>query len=354
MKVLYLWLVPLTLIGTSSPVRAADPKVKIEAQEPWTNLFADKDVVLQFRVAAPADFKGRLAWTFAAAANQRVYDRGRGEAPIAAEAKRAPVKVMLRTPPLKPAVVQEAELTVTLEADGQKEPANTYKKKIWIFPADPFPDRKKWLEGLEIKLFDPDPKTKTAAALKDLEVPFEDVPRVGGLDDVKAGVIVIGEGASFKDEPELMPALVRAAQRGVHVLCLAPAAGNFALPGSDAQAAADSLSLRRQDIIRKLDKRFDADAWPPEGKVVASSLALKADEGKVVADVLADPKGWPWLAVDFPAKKGRLVVCGFSLLGAWEQTPTPRYLLAAMLEHLTADPDASPRNEGEKTPEKQP
>jgi hypothetical protein len=147
--------------------------------------------------------------------------------------------------------------------------------------------------------------------------------------------VIVGEGISFKDELELMPALVRAAQRGVRVLVLAPAAGNFLLPGSDGEAAADHLVLRRQDVIRKLDKKLDAVAWPPEGKIVASALTVKADEGKVVAEVVPAGKGWPWLAIEFPEKNGRLAVCGFPLIGAWEASPTPRYLLSAILDHLT-------------------
>jgi hypothetical protein len=40
------------------------------------------------------------------------------------------------------------------------------------------------------------------------------------------------------------------------------------------------------------------------------------------------------MAVDFAEKKGRLVVCGFSLVGSWDASPTPRYLLRRILEQF--------------------
>jgi hypothetical protein len=316
-----------------------DDKIAIQAHEPWTNLFAEQDVTLHFTIA-PANLQGRLTWTFAAA-NGRVYDRGRGEAQVPAG---KPVKIMLRTPPLKPGVIQEALLTVNFSADGKDEPAATYQKKIWIFPADPFADRAKWLADLHIKLYDPDAKAKTSAVLKEMKIPFDHVPRAGALDEVQAGVVIVGAGAVFQEDPDLMPALVRAAGRGVRVLCLAPASGSFVVPGSDQESSPGGLALARQDIVRKLDKRLDPFAWAAAGSSSPSSLAIKAEEGKVVAEVVAGNKGWSWLAVDFPltplpqadtgSGKGRLVVCSFAIIGAWEASPTPRYLLARILEQF--------------------
>jgi hypothetical protein len=258
-----------------------------------------------------------------------VYDRGRGEAPLPEGGK--PVKVMLRTPPLNPGVIQEATLTVHLVADGN-EPSARYEKKIWIFPPDPFANRAKWLAERRIKLYDPEPKAKTSALFKEAKIPFEEVPRLAGLEGVQDGVIIVGEGASLQEEPDLLPALVRAATRGARVLCLAPAAGSFVVPGSEGEAAPGTMTLARPDIVRKLDKRLDAVAWPPTGNSVSRSFALKAEEGKVVAEVNPGVKGWSWLAVDLPDKKGRLVVSGFAIVGSWEAGPTPRYLFARILE----------------------
>jgi hypothetical protein len=308
---------------------AQEAKSLLQPREPWTNLFADQDVALHFSVAP--DLKGRLTWTFAAA-NGRVYDRGRGEARLPGGGK--PVKITLRTPPLNPGVVQEAKLTVSLIADGKELAGAGYEKTMWIFPADPFADRHQWLAALRIKLYDPAAQAKTTALFKEWKIPFAEVARLAGLDEVHNGLIIIGEGASLQDEPDLMPALLRAATRGVRVVCLAPATGSFVVPGTEPDAAPGSLTLARQDMIRKLDKRLDSVSWPPAGSSVGRSLALKAEEGKVVAEITPGAKGWSWLAVDFSQKKGRLVVSCFSMIGSWEAGPTPRYLLARILENL--------------------
>lgn len=335
----------LLMLGLlTAKVAAQDAKVRIEAREPWTNLFADKDVVLHFRVTAPAGFKGRVAWTFAAAANQRVYDRGRGEEPLAGQEKPATIKVPLRTPPLKPRVIQEAEVTVAVTADGAKEPATSLKKKIWIFPADPFALKKEMLKELKIKVYDLADKSKTAAALKELEVPFDEVARPADFADVQEGVILVGEGFSWQDDAELFPALDQAARRGVRVLCLAPKAGSFPFPTDD-KILPEGLALQRQEIIRTLDKRLDAVAWAPAGALAATSILLAAEEGKVMAQVLPHARGWLWVALEYPDKKGRLVVATFSMLRSWEASPAPRYLLARILESMAPQVEDSKKKE---------
>jgi hypothetical protein len=326
------------LAWLTGPACGQAAKPVLQPREPWTNLFADQDVVRHFTVEPP-NAQGRLVWTFADA-NGRVYERGRGEAPLPAGGK--PVKIAFRTPTLKPGVVQEAALTVSLIA-GKDEAGATYRQKMWIFPADPFADRTKWLADLGIKLYDPHPKAKTSALFTEMKIPFEDIPRLAGLDDKLEGVIVIGEGASLQEEPELMPALARAAARGARVLCLAPAAGRFVVPGADVaddvagaglDTAPGSLTLARQHIIRSLDKRLDPLGWPPKGSIVSHGFVLKAIDDQVTAEVVPGAKGWSWMAVDFAEKKGRLVVCGFSLVGSWDASPTPRYLLRRILEQF--------------------
>src|SRR5262249_43237495 len=121
-----------------------------------------------------------------------------------------------------------------------------------------------------------------------------------------------------------------------HVLCLAPTDGVLPLPGSDnALPAPGHMSFHRRDIITSLDKRLDANAWGPAATAFSRSMKIKADEGKVVAEFAADAEGWPWIQIDFPDKKGRLIVCCFALVEHWNSGPTPRFLFARALERLT-------------------
>ena len=227
-------------------------------------------------------------------------------------------------------------MIVTVYAEGKSDKESSYEKTLWIFAADPFYNRTKWVEGLKITLYDSDPKSKTAEALKSLKVPFEEVRNPAALADLKEGLLLVGEGVSLKDEAGLAEAMVQAASRGIPVLCLCPKEGIFPLPGTDnGLPAPGSLTFHRQDIITKLDKRLDAAAWAPDNQVVARSLTIKAEDGKVIAEIQEGSKGWPWLQLDYPDQKGRLVLCGFPIIQRWDASPTPRYLLARLLEHVT-------------------
>ena len=74
--------------------------------------------------------------------------------------------------------------------------------------------------------------------------------------------------------------------------------------------------------------------WPPKGEVVRSSLVVKTDRDRVVAEVSKDA-GWPWIEVDFPDKNGKLLICGFGIIRSWDAGPAPRFLLARLFEFLT-------------------
>jgi hypothetical protein len=304
----------------------------LELREKWSNLFADAKVVFHVAAKVPGG-KGTVTWTFADAATKRVFPQGRGEKPVESGA----VKMPLLTPHVKPGVVLKAELTVSVHVAGKNKPVAVKENTLWIFPADPFFNRMKWLEGLKITVFDPDRKNQTVQALKRLKVPFDQAGSAAALAEVREGLVLVGEGVSFREESGLAEILFQAAARGVPVLCLAPAAGSFPVPGTDNDFPSPaSLAIKRQDVIRTLDKRLDAVAWAPDNEITASSLALKAEEGKVIGDVVTGSKGWPWLQLDYPDKRSRLIVCGFAIIRKWDAGPTPRFLLARLLEHVTA------------------
>jgi hypothetical protein len=314
--------------------RAADP-APIELREPGTNLFADSKVECAFHLKAPADFKGRLTWAFASA-NDRVFNGGRGERAVAGKgAEAAVVRLTLTTPAVNPGVVLETRLSVALVADGADKPDATLTTTLWIFPPDPFVNRRQWLKDFDIVVFDANKKSKTAEAFEALKIPHVVVRDVGQLGDRNAGLIVVGEGASFKEERGLAEALAPLARRGCQVVCLAASEGSVPLPGAGADGNPPaSVTFQRQAIIRQLDKRLDPQHWGGKGPLLTHSLHLAAKDGDVIADVQDNAKGWPWLQADF-AGGGKLIFCEFALLKHWDASPTPRYLFARMLESLS-------------------
>ena len=134
---------------------------------------------------------------------------------------------------------------------------------------------------------------------------------------------------------------MRLSAAGVPVLCLAPADGDFPFPGTGKdQPKPRRVVLCHGEIIRELDKRLDADAWPPEGQVAAAGLQLTGGNRRVLLSVDRSPPGWPWLEVVYPGG-GRLIVCGFGVVRHWDTSPTPRWLLLRVLERLSQSKNGS-------------
>src|SRR5262249_38330580 len=149
-----------------------------------------------------------------------------GELPLnVAAGKAEELTIKLRAPEVKPGVILKTRLRVKLFEGGDTKPVATHSRPVWVFAEDPLADRREWLKGLKLNLYDPE-KT-TAEPLRKLEVPFEEVATVAGLADLKEGLLIVGQGVSFKDYPDLAEALTRAAAGGMPVLCLAPAGGSF-------------------------------------------------------------------------------------------------------------------------------
>jgi len=324
--------------------RAGEPTA-IEPGEKWADVFSGGEVKFHYTVRTTQAIDGRLNWSLSV--NRRTVEHG--QLPLTARAEHAAeVTVALKVPEVKEGVILESQLSVAAYATGDQKPAAEHVKTVWIFPRDPFVDRSEWLKALKITLFDPE--GKTADVLEKARVPFTFTKNTSALDELSEGMLVIGEGTAWKDYRSLGEAMVRAAARGVPVLCLAPGEGTLVLPGTAGAELPppDSLTLRQEDIIAELDKRLDATAWPPAGKIAASRLAIKSDRDQVVAEVSQPPHTWPWLEVRYPAKKGRLVVCGFGIVRQWEATPAPRYLLSELFRRLTAEKLSTPLPQAER------
>ena len=87
-------------------------------------------------------------------------------------------------------------------------------------------------------------------------------------------------------------------------------------------------------MLADLDHRLDAQGWPPDGQLVAHGLALTSEHARVVAQVTESANDWAWLQVRYPPPGATLVVCQFTIIQRWDAGPTPRFLLARLLEYL--------------------
>ena len=314
-----------------SAARGEPEGLSFEFEEKWSGVFSGTEAVYHVTVASGENYRGRVGWRLVF--KERTLSRGEAEVNVGPE-KAASVEIRLPIPKAKEGVIIQAPLTVSLYGQGKQDADAELRKQVWIFTKDPFALQKEWVKGLKIKLFDPE--KKTAELFEKVEIKCDRVHNVDSLADLEEGLLIIGEGVSFKEYRGLPAMMINVAAKGVPVLCLAPGGGLMTLPGAVESELPPprSISLRRQEVIASLDKRLDSEAWPPEGKMVSHTLALLGERGPVVAEVMEEADQWPWLEIDFEEKKTKLVVCCFRIIRKWDSGPTPRYLLARLLERL--------------------
>ena len=326
-KLLVVWLVVCLRLSMST-ARAAD-EITIEPAERWSSVFAGAETTWTYHIRSKQPIRERVAWRLTA--NQRTLASGEAEARGDAD-KPAEVSIPLRWPNVKDGVVLGVQLSVSV---GE----TTHVKPVWVFPNDPFSDRQEWLKQLNLMVFDPEGDTVKQFEASD--IPHSRIRQRDALDDVTEGIIVIGERTSLAKHDGLLDDLQATAARGIPVLCLASEEGHFPWPGKADRIG--SVTLRRTDVIRELDKRLDAAIWPSGKSPVSRGLIVTTRQDDVIAEVSEKPTAWPWCEWLFAShchdnesskETTRLIWCGFRVIEAWDDGPTPRYLLARMFERL--------------------
>lgn len=268
----------------------------------------------------------------------------------------------LTMPPVNTLVVQKTHLQCRCLQPQDDETASTLEKDIFVFPREAFAGRQEWARRLKLHVFDPE--GNTVRRLEQADVPFERVRTLQNLASRSEGMVLVGSGLRFRQSGSFAETLAGLAQRGVPVLCLAPKAAEIPLTFGVGIPATEELALtgmtfRSADIIRELDPRLDPAALLSTSEGVSSEscrVHLICERGRVLARMQQDSadipvtttdRGWPWLRVDYRGG-GLVTYCGFDIVGRWDNGPTARYLLIAILqshsnsEQRTPKPDQRP------------
>lgn len=113
---------------------------------------------------------------------------------------------------------------------------------------------------------------------------------------------------------------------------MSPAKGEIPFPALDGVEALE-LQFEHDAIVKRLDKRLSAAAWPCADDVPLRHFWPAIRRGKMVLEVSDRSTGWPWIEVSYPHKT-RLILCGYPIVATWQQEATARYLFASILERL--------------------
>lgn len=310
------------------------PRVEMAPLEKWANVFGGKECTNRWSVVATEPGQGRAMWTVSA--NERVIARGEQAVAFRPDGV-AIVEVKWRVPEVKEGVVFPVSITVSMAEVAGHTVLATSRKEFHVFPEDPFADRREWVRKLDIRLFDPE--KKTVEVLAKAGIAFTGTANIDSFTSAKDGVLVIGEGVSLKDFRGLWDAVVKSAANGVHVVLLAPADGEFALPGISGgdMPRASSMSFRQGDVVKDLDKKLDAEGWAPDGVFAVKGVKVQGTRGGAIGEISGDTGSWPWIEIGFPGRNGKLLICGFPIVGKWDASPAPRFLFARILERLAQE-----------------
>ena len=243
----------------------------------------------------------------------------------------------IELPPVGEGVTFDTQMTITLVDRAGEERART-EDTLWLFPKDPFAARREWLKGLNIHLYDPEGATEVI--FEQANIPFDKLTNSNTLASLEEGILVVGEGTSLRKNRAMAAALFSLAQRGIPVLCLGPVDGELPWPTREDYPHLAQVRLASNEIVREFDKRLSA-KFAPDPSSPASTVSLESRRGRLTLHISDSSEGWPWWQLDFE-NHGTCIVCCLPLVEHWDDSPTPRFLFASILEELSSGFQLSP------------
>lgn len=352
-------LLPIWLLAVMSATTSAQTESPVDAVvrpiHRWTNIVAGEEVSVDFRMPDTVSSGTTIGWSvFLENAVIR-----RSESMVRDDSKSGRLLTISFKVPEGDSRTQ-LTISVFVSVNGQDIRA----AEFFVYPTDPFRQRIDLPESEKLIVFDP--SGNTAARLKSSNISFRAERRVDALNDLQEGIIIVGEGTSFRQYRGLGPILRAAASRGVRVLCLSPAAGAIPLSepvksasasvkesegdGSSIQkpdesggspqdvAALRKLECRQSDVLHDFDRHLDAFAWRGVSSMSDTSLQITGKSGSTSMEFSDTPGGWLWVDAEYVGG-GRIVCTSLQMIRHWESGPGPRHAFWNCLSRI-ATPQA--------------
>lgn len=236
--------------------------------------------------------------------------------------------LQITAPRLREGISFSFQLQVSAVVGGE---LRKFSHTLHVFSEDPFSGRESLLNQAELQLFDNLGDTKRL--FQRAKIPHRVLLNLAAIDRAEAGILVVGEGISFVENPHLAATLMQAANRGVRVLCFAPSDGEFPINSHNLshKATPSQITLGHESLSKRAQQQFDP-------LVSNSGLEIKAQNNSAVLQV-TKPNGWNWAILEYAAPEpheqpGRLIICCGEVIGQWEESPVPRYLFAQLVEDM--------------------
>lgn len=319
----------LALMGALIPAPPAGAAMELALAEPRRAVFAGQPTALRFRVEGQPSPGASLYWELTG--NGRRLASGR--APLDEEGG---IQVAVEAPDMREGLVFEARLRAGVLSPDDDWISNRVTRALDLVGRPLVAARGPRPAERDLKLYDPG--GDTAAALDRAAIPYQRVDSIEAPQVAGSDVLLLGEGSDLRGKRRLTGHLTQLAQAGLRVVALAPESLGLDLDGRQvgrSRPAALSLSRRPPDSARKAEWYR---AWRARAGDAGTGGLRIARYGSISRVAVAgDDPGWHWLEAEYPRRGGRLVVYTESLLADWDDSPSPRQQLLAILDHVSTD-----------------
>ncbi len=340
------WCIACVLISMRSTIgdfTQAEPAANAWQLKPIklpVNCFADRATQFAFEVAGPATNGLRGQWLLSA--DRQIFQRGSMRINVTPD-KPGELSFEFRTPPVNAGVIAGAKLEVRI-IDDQDQPVLAEEFRLWIYPENPFEIESAWLKSISIEFIEPN--QALATRVKQLG-PGSAAWQAERSRDTKP-VLVIGSQESW--DAAVKQRIEQAVRDGQRVLSFGVKQSTLELSFQNAIKDLDEVPaayVAGKSFVHQVDPRLSVTQLPAMGQCRITSVG----SGALQLDVKNEPSSWIYVECNFDrpeistlsafakpkiVTRPQYIYCGLEIDSQWDESPTPRYLLARLLERMCA------------------